>query len=113
MVKGKARKPQTFLHNLLKFRGAHKGAKRELQAGTETTARTKQKLHEMCFYFGRAVLSLLLLVARHYPLACVHLFFICMNFSLFSQTPKRTERTALYAPQDQHKHAIFVSGKSA
>lgn len=23
---------------------------------------------------------------RHYPLACVHLFFICMNFSLFSQT---------------------------
>lgn len=80
----------------------------------ERSTRTRTELHEMCFYFLALCRSWLTgwltgwLDGWHYPLACVHLFFICMNFSLFSQT----QRSALYAPQDQDKHAIFVSGKS-
>lgn len=99
---GKARKPRTFLHNLLKIRGAQtmaavRNGMRRWELGQR--ARRAAKLHEMCFYF--AVHSAhcssppplpplrpgcLPACPRHYPLACVHLFFICMNFSLFSQT---------------------------
>lgn len=59
-------------------------------------ARRAAKLHEMCFYFAVhsahcssprcPLVACLPACPRHYPLACVHLFFICMNFSLFSQT---------------------------
>lgn len=52
---GKARKPRTFLHNLLKIRGAQtmqgQGAR---EGGVKDTqgAHRAAKLHEMCFYFA-------------------------------------------------------------
>lgn len=126
---GKARKPRTFLHNLLKIRGAQtmaavRNARGRWELGQG--ARRAAKLHEMCFYF--AVHSAHCSSPPPLPPcgtdACllaqgIILWLVCIYFSfawIFHCFPRRkaqTERTALHAPQDQHKHAIFVSGKSA
>lgn len=101
---GKARKPRTFLHNLLKIRGAQTMAAVRNEMcwdGLGGWPRSTQsgKTAWNVFLFCRAQCTLQLpspaaplrcgclpACPRHYPLACVHLFFICMNFSLFSQT---------------------------
>lgn len=96
---GKARKPRTFLHNLLKIRGAQTMA--AVRNGMEWVGRmAKEQQNCMkcvsilpCTVHTAAPSpaaplrpGCLPACPRHYPLACVHLFFICMNFSLFSQT---------------------------
>lgn len=99
---GKARKPRTFLHNLLKIRGAQTMA--AVRNGNEWVGRMAKEHAERqncmkcvsilpCTVHTAAPSpaaplrhGCLPACPRHYPLACVHLFFICMNFSLFSQT---------------------------
>lgn len=99
---GKARKPRTFLHNLLKIRGAQTMA--AVRNGMEWYGRMAKEHGERqncmkcvsilpCTVHTAAPSpaaplrpGCLPACPRHYPLACVHLFFICMNFSLFSQT---------------------------
>lgn len=128
---GKARKPRTFLHNLLKIRGAQTMAAVRNEMcwdGLGGWPRSTQsgKTAWNVFLFCRAQCTLQLPP----PLlpcgtgACllaqgIILWLVCIYFSfawIFHCFPRRkaqTERTALHAPQDQHKHAIFVSGKSA
>lgn len=86
---GKARKPRTFLHNLLKIRGAQTMESQAAREGEGYRMPKEQNCMKCVSILPcSSVLPVPLLPARprHYPLACVHLFFICMNFSLFSQT---------------------------
>lgn len=98
---GKARKPRTFLHYLLKIRGAQTmaavrcaGMVWEDGQGARRAANCMKCVSILPCTVHTAAPSpaaplrpgCLPACPRHYPLACVHLFFICMNFSLFSQT---------------------------
>lgn len=99
---GKARKPRTFLHNLLKIRGAQTMAAVRNALGCVGRMAKEHAERQNCMKCVSILPCTVHTAApspaaplrhgclpacpRHYPLACVHLFFICMNFSLFSQT---------------------------
>lgn len=99
---GKARKPRTFLHNLLKIRGAQTMAAVKNALGCVGRMAKEHAERQNCMKCVSILPCTVHTAAplpryplrpgclpafpRHYPLACVHLFFICMNFSLFSQT---------------------------
>lgn len=99
---GKARKPRTFLHNLLKIRGAQTMERQGAREGRGYRIPKEHTERQNCMKCVSILPCSIVLPApsisisrstsclparpRHYPLACVHLFFICMNFSLFSQT---------------------------